>query len=65
MTLPKTHSLYGAAPNLYSGKVSIFRAAKFGRCKHGHTLGHPCWRCGVFHPMRWVRHMFLKRKYGL
>lgn len=29
----------------------------FWRCRHGHTMG-PCWRCGVHHPLRWLRHLW-------
>lgn len=27
----------------------------FGRCRHGYThFGH-CWRCGLFHPIKFIR----------
>lgn len=43
--------------NLYSGRVVYYERGSFGRCRHGHTLGIPCWRCGLLHPIKFIRHL--------
>ena len=50
--------------NLYSrpGRVLI-DSGTFWRCRHGYTqlYGH-CWRCGLLHPVRFVRRLIARMK---
>lgn len=41
------------------GTPFMIDSGTFWRCRHGRTqLGAPCWRCGLFHPVRWLRHLW-------
>ncbi len=47
--------------NLYSGRVPMMiNSGTFGRCRHGHTLWIPCFKCGWLHPIAFVRHWLRK-----
>ncbi|AFU88220.1 hypothetical protein CcrColossus_gp350 [Caulobacter phage CcrColossus] len=49
--------------NLYGGNVPFMvNSGTFGRCKHGHTRYMPCWRCGVWHPIKFLRHLIANLK---
>ncbi len=45
--------------NLYSRPVPplMITSGQFWRCRHGHTHFNPCWRCGLWHPVRWFGHL--------
>lgn len=43
--------------NLYGDTPFMVSSGLYGRCRHGRTWFIPCWRCGVFHPLAWLRHL--------
>lgn len=43
--------------NLYGNCIPLMiNSGTFGRCRHGCTHFVPCWRCGLFHPLAFIRH---------
>jgi len=48
--------------NLYGEQVPLMiDSGRFGRCRHHHTHWNPCWRCGMFHPLSFLKHWFYKK----
>lgn len=47
--------------NLYRNTPFMISHGIFGRCRHGHPHGLPCWRCGLRHPIRYIRHVWSAR----
>ena len=50
--------------NLYGeNNPTMLDSGTLWRCGHGHTkLGRACWRCGIFHPIRFARDLWLDLK---
>jgi hypothetical protein len=46
-----------SSTNLYApGQPIMIDSGTFWRCRHGCTFANPCWQCGLFRPLRYVRH---------
>lgn len=52
--------------NLYGHNFRAgFYAGSFNRCSHGYTGFHgSCWRCGIWHPLRFLRDLFWDLRHG-
>ena len=48
--------------NLYRPHVFMIDSGTFWRCSHGSTGWYACWRCGLFHPLQFIRHYFQVRR---
>lgn len=35
----------------------LIHSGQFWRCRHGRTTFMPCWRCGLWHPIRYFVHV--------
>lgn len=44
--------------NLYGPHPFMISSGQFWRCRHGHTDAIPCWKCGLFHPICFVTHLY-------
>jgi hypothetical protein len=51
--------------NLYSGELPFMvTSGTFGRCRHGHTLAVRCWRCGIWHPIKFLANVWQDVRIG-
>ena len=48
--------------NLYGSHVFMIDSGTFWRCRHGHTSFIPCWQCGMFHPIKYIKDLWSKYK---
>ncbi len=39
------------------GVPFMIDSGTFWRCRHNRTQFNPCWRCGIWHPAKWFRHV--------
>lgn len=48
--------------NLYGNNFRCgFEGGSFNRCRHGYTgFKGVCWRCGLFHPLRFLRDLWVE-----
>ena len=44
--------------NLYESHPTMINSGTFWRCSHGSTGYYTCWRCGLWHPIKFLRHLF-------
>ena len=44
--------------NLYSPHPMMINSGTFWRCRHGGTGWKPCWKCGVLHPIKFLKHIW-------
>jgi hypothetical protein len=44
--------------NLYEPHPAMIDSGTFWRCAHGSTGWYACWRCGLWHPFRFLKHLF-------
>lgn len=54
-------NLYGKVYDADKGTWGVpfmVNSGEFWRCRHGHTQFNACFRCGIWHPVRWLRHVF-------
>jgi len=47
-----------ADDNLYETHPWMIDSGTFWRCRHGSTGYYACWRCGCWHPLRFLGHLF-------
>ena len=53
---PRESTVPDEGTNLYRGSHPLFlHSGRFWRCRHGSTLIYSCWRCGVFHPVAYLK----------
>lgn len=51
--------------NLYEDHPLMIDSGTFWRCRHGKTGAYkPCWKCGLFHPIRLLQDYWSYIKYG-
>lgn len=44
--------------NLYEPHPLMIDSGRFWRCHHGSTGWYACWRCGIWHPIKFIKHLF-------
>lgn len=48
--------------NLYEPHPFMIDSGTFWRCEHGSTGWYACFRCGLWHPIKFVRHLFQAKR---